>query len=230
MKLTRTINPEIRILDEKAGIVTYVASDQTLDSYKEVIRADGWRFDYFQKNAPFVDSHDYWSINKLVGKVVDFKVEGTSSKSLRLVETVQWAKEVPENSLARLGWQMTAAGFLKAVSVGFYPEKYVSRYDRELGPYRDELKNLGYEEGPAAPRVVYLQQQQIELSACIVGANPNALAKSYKAGLLTDADLDLLSSQRENAPSAVDAAVAEEARQRTRQTFLDSFERALRSV
>jgi len=224
--IKRTLHPEVRILDEKLGLASYIASDESIDSYKEVIRADGWRFDHFQKNSPFVDSHNYGTIARLVGKVVDFQVKGRE-----LHETVQWAIDVPENDLARIGWSMTRGGYLKAVSVGFFPEKLVSVYDRDLGPYRDELKALHYEEGKSAPRVVYQQQQQIELSACIVGANPNALAKSYKLGLLTDADLDLLSSQqREYASSAVDAAVAEEARQRTRLSFLDSFARALKAL
>jgi hypothetical protein len=36
---------------------------------------------------------------------------------------------------------------------------------------------------------IYLKQIQIELSACIIGANPEALAKSYSSGCIRDADL-----------------------------------------
>ena len=101
-KLIRTIHPEIRIVDASKGIVDYIASDETIDSYREVIRADGWRFTMFQKNAPFVDSHNYHCIDKLLGQVIDFHIEGR-----QLVERVQWAIDVEDNKLAKIGWKMT---------------------------------------------------------------------------------------------------------------------------
>ena len=76
LPLIRTLCPKIRVLDAAKGLVEYVASNETIDSYREIIRADGWRFSRFAKNAPFVDSHDYSSVDKLLGKVVDFRVEG----------------------------------------------------------------------------------------------------------------------------------------------------------
>ena len=68
-----------------------------------------------------MDSHDYSTIGKCLGKVIDFRVEGA-----QLIERVQWAIDVPENQLAQIGWKMTEAGYLKAVSVGFFPVKYVT--------------------------------------------------------------------------------------------------------
>ncbi len=76
--LRRTITPVVRVLDERQGIVEYNASDPSVDTYREVISPDGWRFDRFTKNAPFVDSHCYDSIDKLLGKVVDFRVRTAS--------------------------------------------------------------------------------------------------------------------------------------------------------
>jgi phage/plasmid-associated DNA primase len=46
-----------------------------------------------------------------------------------LVETVKWAHDVPENRLAQLGYAMTKAGHLKAVSVGFIPTKMLTGGD-----------------------------------------------------------------------------------------------------
>jgi hypothetical protein len=188
--LCRVLHPEVRVLDEEKGLVEYVASDETLDSYKEVIRASGWRFTHFSKNAPFVDSHEYNSIASLLGRVVDFKVAGG-----RLVETVQWAKDVPENALAQLGWRMTQAGFLRAVSVGFYPTRTLTQFSsgEQKAQYDAEVKDLGLEGSP--PRAIYCEQEQIELSSCIIGANPNALARAYKAGALNDADLEFISGR-----------------------------------
>lgn len=180
--LHRSLACETRILSEAEGLVEYIASDESLDSYSEIISAKGWRFSRFAKNAPFVDSHDYYSIDKLLGKVTSARVEGRA-----LVETVQWAKDVEENALARLGWKMTLGGFLKAVSVGFFPTKWArnggdgwNEAQAAIGLKPEDAKNV---------RAIYLEQEQIELSACIIGANPNALAKSFAEGCIKDADL-----------------------------------------
>jgi len=215
--LRRTIHPEVKVVDSAKGIVDYVASDETLDSYKEIIRAEGWRFTNFQKNAPFVDSHDYSTIKNQVGKVIDFNVD-----KRRLVERVQWAIDVPGNELAQLGWKMTEAGYLKAVSVGFWPKRWVSKWDSDKSGWVSQLSELGLHEEDGV-RTIYVEQEQVELSAVVLGANPNALAKAYKAGALSDEDLETFSNERtkrETATSADDPAVAEAARQRARTIFL----------
>lgn len=180
--LRRGLTVVPKIISEADGIVDYVASNETLDSYDEVVAVKGWRFNRFAKNAPFVDSHDYYSIEKLLGQVQQARVEGKD-----LVERVQWAKNVEENALARFGWKMTMGGFLKAVSVGFFPIRYVRNGDNG---FPAALRELGIppQDGEAI-RYIYLEQEQIELSACIIGANPDALAKSYDAGCVKDADL-----------------------------------------
>jgi hypothetical protein len=222
--LHRTLHPEVRIVDAAKGLVEYIASDETLDSYREIIRADGWRFTHFKKNAPFVDSHDYWSIDKQLGKVVEFQVD---KKGRRLVETVQWAIDagLPEGHLANIGWKMTVAGYLKAVSVGFWPVKMVARWDTDRTGYDQQLSEMEMTTVPDAqkPRVIYLEQEQVELSACIIGANPNALAKAHKAGVLDDASLELLSGEyakRFSRATAVDDAHAVAQRARQREGFL----------
>lgn len=180
--LRRALDVVPKIVSESEGIVDYVASNETLDSYNEVVAVSGWRFTRFAKNAPFVDSHNYWSIDKLLGNVKRAWTEGKN-----LVERVQWAKDVEDNKLAQLGWKMTVGGFLKAVSVGFFPVRYV----RNGGDgWTQALQSLGIKpEDGANIRYIYLEHEQIELSACIIGANPDALAKSYDAGCVKDADL-----------------------------------------
>lgn len=226
--LHRTLHPEIKVLDATKGLVEYVASDETIDSYREIIRADGWRFNRFTKNAPFVDSHEYGTLEKLLGQVVDFKVAGK-----KLVETVQWAIDVADNKLAQLGWKMTAAGYLKAVSVGFLPTRVVSKWDSDPMPYAIAMQELGLGKDSNV-RAIYLEQEQIELSACIIGANPNALAKSYKAGVIDDADLELISDEatkRETDNAANDPAGAAASRhQRARTAFLVEIQTKIKSL
>jgi len=225
--LRRTINPEVRVIDEKTGIVEYVASDETIDSYREVIKADGWRFDEFKKNAPFVDSHDYSTLANLLGRVVDFRVE-----QKRLIETVKWAVDVPENALAQLGFNMTKAGYLKAVSVGFVPTQYATKWDADTKAWKSALQACGRKEDDGVA-CIYLEQQQKELSACVIGANPNALARGYKAGVLTDADLDLLSIERAKRITVNPAdspAAAALTRQRARMAFLVGLTTKIKSI
>ena len=219
--IRRTLHPVTKIIDAALGICEYIASDESVDSYNEIIRADGWRFTRFQKNAPFVDSHNYSSIEKQVGKVIDFKVSGR-----QLIETVQWAKDVAENKLAQLGWKMTEAGFLKAVSVGFSPLDWITKYDADSSAgkpvWEGQLKDLNL---PADTnvRAIYLEQEQYELSACIIGANPNAVAKAFKAGAIGDAELDLISlehAKRKTANATLEPALVALAQERARQEFL----------
>lgn len=181
--LRRTLHPEAKVLNQSTGEVEYIASNETVDSYREIIRAAGWRFDLFRKNAPFVDSHDYTSVDKLLGKVVGWRVEGD-----QLIERVQWAVGVG-NHLADIGWKLTLGGFLKAVSVGFYPTKAVTRGDRTA--WREQLAQLGLDEtaGNQISRI-FTEQQQIELSAVVIGANPDAVARAYKADAIDDQDLE----------------------------------------
>lgn len=225
--IRRTIHPQIRVLDSKAGIVEYIASDESIDSYREVIRADGWRFRDFKKNAPFVDSHDYNSIEAVIGKVIEFKVSGR-----QLINTVQWAIDVPQNFLAIKGFAMTEAGYLKAVSVGFMPTRYVSKWDSNQTAFRDQVKELGLKAEDDV-RCIYIEQEQRELSACVIGANPNAVAKAYKAGIFTDADLETLSSRvaaaHETANATDGPAAVALARQRARTAFLVGLRTAIKT-
>lgn len=181
--LRRTLTPVARVIDAAKGLVEYVASDETVDAYQEVIRAAGWKFTHFRKNAPFLDSHSGYAISDLLGKVVDFRVD---KEKKQLVERVQWAIDVPENDMARFGFSMTEKGYLKAVSVGFWPVKF-ARNGAE--GWKEAVKATGMdEEAAASVWRIFLEQEQIELSACVIGANPNALAKAYKDGAASDED------------------------------------------
>ncbi|MEO5712997.1 MAG: hypothetical protein ABIT37_05875 [Luteolibacter sp.] len=180
--LRRQFTVTQRILSEADGTVEYVASDNTIDSYDEIVLASGWRFDLFEKNSPFVDSHNYWTIRDLLGRVDSGRVEGNA-----LIERVTWAKNIPENALAVLGWKMTVGGFLKAVSVGFRSIKSVRN---GADGWNAAVTAAGLDLSRAAGvRRIFLEHQQLELSACILGANPNAVAKAHKEGCIRDADL-----------------------------------------
>lgn len=178
----RNLSVEARVISEADGIVDYIASDSTLDSYQESILPTGWKFDFFQRNAPFVDSHNYYSIEAMLGKVIGARIENE-----QLIERVQWAHQIPEHKLATIGWKLTLGGFLKAVSVGFRAVKAVWPGDSGWNGFCQAAK-LSPEEA-AKCRRIFVEQQQLELSACVIGANPSAVAKAWKEGCVKDADL-----------------------------------------
>jgi len=183
--LRRELHPEVRVIDSRNGINEYIASDETVDQSGEVVRASGWRFTHFKKNSPFVDSHKYDSIKSVLGKVIDFRVERK-----RLIETVQWAINAG-NEMAEFGFKMTAQGFLKAVSVGFMPVRAITKHDMDRGAWLTQLKELNLTEESGVWRI-FLEQEQTELSACVLGCNPNALAKAHKAGVIGDREVEMV--------------------------------------
>ncbi len=83
---------------------------------------------------------------------------------------------------------MTAAGYLKAVSVGFIPVRTVTPSSNPKD-WDAAVAALGLEDVQTSVSCIYLEQQQLELSACVIGANANAVAKAQRAGLLTDSDV-----------------------------------------
>lgn len=179
-RLQRSLVPAIKVLSTKDATVEYVASDATLDCYNEILVASGARFDRFSKNAPFVDSHDYSTIERLLGSVESFEV-----KNGQVIERVKWAVEA--SALAALGFKLTESGHLKAVSVGFLPVKMLWRNEPEFAAECEALKLPT--ETVAKLWCIHKEWMQIELSACIIGANPNALAKAFNEGALKEREL-----------------------------------------
>lgn len=178
----KTLHPEVKVLSASEGIVEYVASDESVDAQGEIVLTKGWRFNRFRKNAPFLDSHRGATIGDQLGVVLSGVVEGG-----QLIEQVKWAIDVPENDLARLGFSMTDKGYLKAVSVGFDTVQAVKR--GEMGWKAAIADNHIPPEKAAKAVKIFLEQEQLELSAVVIGSNPNALVKAYEEGAVSEEEL-----------------------------------------
>ena len=224
---------EVRIVDEGRSILEFLASDETQDSYNEVIKADGWRFNIFQKNRPFVDSHNYGSVFGTLGQVVDWRIHKKG-----LYESVQFATAIEDNKGPRIAYEMYKGGFLRGVSVGFKPVRFVSRYSSgdSQAQWDKELAKLKLEDGAPSPNRIYLEQEQIELSAVVIGANPNAIiqnsAKAYKAEVLNDSDIAWLSELNFARSNETDrrAQQAADALRSRRRAFLNAFDREIQQL
>lgn len=149
---------------EGKPIITFTASDETLDRYDEIVSASGWKLDAYRKNPVFQNSHKYGDIMFTLGKAV-----GVEVKNGALVQDIEFAVDI--NPVARLAYDLYKGGFLNAVSVGFIPLKW-----------EDGNQKAGYSRK-------YLEQELLELSAVSIPANPNALQNAVKSGAVDKADL-----------------------------------------
>lgn len=220
--IRRIIHTDVRVLDEKVGRVRYLASAESVDSYNEVVRVRGWKFDLMRGKMPLVNSHRYDSIEDELGSLVAWQLTRQG-----LVVEAEWAINVQENRLAQLGFKMIQAGHGGRCSVGFMPEKVIYPSDATYQQHLAELKL-----GGKTPRAIYDGQQLMELSAVVLGANYDAVALSYKSGALNDSDLDFLSGEhakRETARAAVGPDAAVLARHQARERFLEQLHTTIKS-
>jgi phage head maturation protease len=174
---------KVRIVDEFKGIADFVATSAAVDSYGEVVDPNGADMSRFQKNSPVIDSHDYSSVGNLLGKVND-----TRLSNRQLIMQVQFAVDVPSNTLAQKAFAMVKAGYLRGCSIGFLPTKTLTRMDPG-DDWEKAIEDLDLEDQQDSIRCIYRAWQLLELSICCIGANPDAVAKSYRAGIISDSDL-----------------------------------------
>jgi hypothetical protein len=82
------------------------------DRHGEIVYQN-WDLENFKKNPVFLDSHNYGSIEHIIGKVHNAQVDNG-----RLVGEVEFAIDNPKGYLAM---RLAQGGFLSATSVGFIP-------------------------------------------------------------------------------------------------------------
>lgn len=165
LPLVRLLHPKASIpTDAPGAIIDFRSSDETVDRYREVIAAAGWKLDNYKKNPVVQNAHRYGHVLDTVGKSIVTEVRGD-----HLYQRVQFA--VDENPIAKITHGLYKGGFLSAVSVGFLPVK------SEKGS-----QELGYNRR-------FTEQELLEVSAVGIPANPNALKLGYDQGAIEKSDL-----------------------------------------
>lgn len=137
----------------------FVASDETPDSYGDIVRAEGWDLKRYRKNPIVLFNH---SSSVPVGYSPMTKVEGKE-----LICRVKLADEGTSDFIDTL-YKLMKQRIVRAMSVGF-------RATKDVNIMRDKDGNfLGLE---------FNGQELLENSIVSVPANPNALslAKSWGA-------------------------------------------------
>jgi len=156
-KIRRTLDIEIKSISDEERTLEAVASDETKDRYRDIIRADGWDLKNFKKNPVLMFGHDYRQ--PPIGKVIDI---GVRDKKLVFKAKFATAEEYP---FADTIFKLYKGGYMKAFSVGFYPKEW------------KDLEDGGRE---------YLKQELLEISAVPIPANPSAVTMAVEKGVISE--------------------------------------------
>jgi hypothetical protein len=145
-------------------VLDFIASDETLDRYDEVISPEGWDLRHYLQNPVFQNAHNYGDVIHTLGRALI-----TEIRNRRLFQRIQFATAA--NPLARIAYGLYQGKFLNAVSVGFLPLEW-----------EDGTKDTAW-------RRRYLRQELLEVSAVGIPANPNALALGLASGAVAQSDV-----------------------------------------
>ena len=111
------------------------------------IVVQNWKLTNFKKNPVYLDSHNYNSIEHIIGKVNKIKV-----KDNKLEGDIEFAMANPKGVMAS---EMARDGFLNASSVGFIPLKFDDKFEKIL---ESELLEISAVSVPANPEATYEKQ------------------------------------------------------------------------
>ena len=159
--------PEIRKIDEESRTVEFVASDNSVDSYKTVLPVDKWDLTRYSGNGIVGYMHDVYGTSwtksadpdDIIGKGVAF----VEDEKL-IVRITFEPKEL--NERADKIFRKIQFGSLHAVSVGFRATK---------------KGHMGDEERGEDPKVYYYAGQELlEVSVVNIPSNANALKRSIE--------------------------------------------------
>lgn len=164
-KVVKTFISTVRSIDEENFVVEAVASDETIDRYKEKVLADAYKktLKNFRKHAVLLAGHDYYNITSQIGEWEKLWIENG-----QLVGKAKYYVGLG-NPQADWAWQLAKKG-IAAYSVGFVPIQY---------------EDISYEEyeksGGKKPWRTYTEVELLEISHVLVPANPSALQRSFGA-------------------------------------------------
>ncbi len=154
--------------EEEGRIVRFVASDETPDRVGDVIEVAGWNLTNYKANPVVLWGHDS-SNTPPIGRSVNVRRGVGPSGAPALLASIEFAP-AEAHEFADSVYQLTKAGYLNAVSVGFQP-----RATKEL------TKKERQELGMPSYGLFYTSADLLEISVVSVPANPSALVTGAKS-------------------------------------------------
>ena len=179
-------SPQFRVMAstpeaEEGRVVRFVASDETPDRVGDVIEVAGWNLTSYKQNPVVLWGHDS-SNTPPIGRAVNVRRGVGPSGSAALLASIEFAP-AEAHEFADTVYQLTKAGFLNAVSVGFLPRGTRDIKDAE----RQKLGMPSY-------GLFYTSADLLEISVVSIPANPSALATRAKSlvdsGVLKSKEVD----------------------------------------
>ncbi len=136
-----------------ANILKFVITDETVDRYGDIVRANGGMYENYLKNPVVLMHHESNGGDLPVAKCINLEVV-----ELKVIATVEFDTDAVSQEVLR----KIVNGFLNCVSIGFCP--------------------IEYEENKETRGMIFNTWELLEFSFVKVPANPNAgRVKSYKA-------------------------------------------------
>jgi len=173
--IRRVVRSEIKSVNEKDYTVDVTMSDETIDRYKEIIKASAWkkRMASFKAHPILLSSHNYHGLMNQIGESLKIGV-----KDEKLASTFKYyAGE--GNPEADWAWVLASKG-VAAYSVGFIRHAGY-RVDPDAD-YEEDEEKVGYQK--AGVRYVYTDVELLECSHVTVPANPMCLQNSFDQGVV----------------------------------------------
>ena len=127
--LTYSVPTQFKSVTKEENLFDVIFSSAKEDRHGDIVMQD---FDVknFKKNSVFLDSHNYDSIEHIIGEVTKIGVEKG-----KLQGQIRYALMNPKGALA---YEMTKEGFIKATSIGFIPLEF----DKDFKIIKSELLEI----------------------------------------------------------------------------------------
>lgn len=153
------IPAEVRAIDEERREITSLVSTETVDSYGEILLAEGADLDRYRKNPVVLWAHDQGQ--PPIGNAS--RIEAIGGEGIEAVTKFHQFTQV-----ARDAWELYKAGIMKAWSVGFNYD-----WSGDESPWRYDSKLDAF---------VVIRWELYEYSAVPVPANADALTRAAGDG------------------------------------------------
>ncbi len=150
-KMPKSFDPDLRS-------ARFVMTDETVDSYGDIVKANGADLDRFMNNPICLLNH---RSDRVIGTWSDVKQVKKSLEGTVTLAVAETSEHVDE------AFALMSQGILKAASIGFMPLKVERRLD---------------ENGEPMWSYIIHEYELYECSVVSIPANPAALAKSIKEG------------------------------------------------
>jgi len=163
-KRFKQFHTTIKGVDAENRTLTAIASTSGIDRHGDRIMQDGWDLEEFKKTPVIIANHDY-KAEKVVGKAIRIEViDGNLEMEVQFSEDTQLAKDI---------FNLFKNGFLNAFSVGFIPLE---------ASWETETDSEGNKDSVYIIKTARL----LEVSAVAIPANPQALVKAVKQGVVKE--------------------------------------------